>query len=408
MIKKVNVKHLKPGMFIHDINCGWLQHPFIKNSIKIKDSTTIRKITEYGIREVYIDTDKGPDVDHVPTRQELDREIKKELDTIADSIPFSGRSIPLEQEIVRAREIKNEAKQTVSTIMEEIRFGRPIKTEKVEKVVDKMVDSIFRNQDALITLGRIKQADEYTYMHSLSVCVLMIAFGKYLGFDARQLKEVGIGAMLHDVGKMQVPEEILNKKGALNNEEYELIKKHVEYGHLLLEKTEGISELSIIVASQHHERLDGKGYPNCLKRDDISIYGQAAAIADVYDAMTSQRCYQRRYEPTEVLKKLYQWDNSYNKDLVQQFIRCVGIYPVGSLVRLESGLLGVVLDRGKENLLKPSVHIIYDTRKNRHVMPPYDLDLSGGKDLVSCYELADKWNIRPDLYLQAKSAIVRS
>jgi HD-GYP domain-containing protein (c-di-GMP phosphodiesterase class II) len=400
MIKKVNVKYLKPGMFIHNINCGWLQHPFLKSSIKIKDGTTIKKITEHGIREVYIDTDKGPDIDYVTARQELDSEIQKELDKIAGSQYSSVRREPLEKEIIRARVIKQEAKQTVGDIMEEVRFGRPIKTEKVEKVVDKMVESILRNQDALITLGRIKKADEYTYMHSLSVCVLMISFGNHLGFDSQQLKEVGIGAMLHDVGKMQVPEEILNSKGALSDEEYELMKKHVEYSHLYLENTEGIAELSVTVASQHHERMDGKGYPNCLKGDDISIYGQAAAISDVYDAMTSERCYQHRYEPTEVLKKLYEWNDSYNKDLVQQFIRCVGIYPVGSLVRLESGLLGVVIDQGKENLLQPNVRIIYDTRTARHVVPPYDFDLSkGGKDMVSSYELADKWNIKPELYL---------
>lgn len=400
MIKKVNVKHLRPGMFIHHINCGWLRHPFLKNSIRIKDGTAIEKISDYGIREVYIDTDKGLDVEKGPNKQDLDRDIRRGIDKIADSEYSSVRREPLEKEIVRAREIKKEAKHAIRNIMEEVRFGRPIKTEKVEKVVDKMVDSIFRNQDALITLGRIKRADEYTYMHSMSVCVLMISFGKALGFNARQLKEVGIGAMLHDVGKMQVPEELLNNKGRLNDHEYEIMKKHVEYSHLLLEKTEGISELSVLIASQHHERLDGKGYPNCLKGDDISIYGQAAAIADVYDAMTSQRCYQRRYEPTEVLKKLYEWNNLYNKDLVQQFIRCVGIYPVGSLVRLESGLLGVVLDHGKESLLQPSVRIVYDTKKARHVIPPYDLDLSkGGKDMVSSFELADNWNIKPETYL---------
>jgi len=400
MIKKVSVKQLRPGMFIHDMNCGWLRHPFLKNSIKIKDGAAIRKISEYGIREVFIDTDKGPDVDQDPARQEIDRDVRQGLDKIANLEYSPAKSEPLGKEMVRAREIKKEAKQTILNIMEEVRFGRPIRTEKVERVVDKMVDSIFRNQDALITLGRIKQVDEYTYMHSLSVCVLMISFGKHLGFNALQLKEVGIGAMLHDVGKMQVPEEILNNRGQLSDQEFAIMKKHVEYSRLLLNKTEGISELSVIIASQHHERLDGKGYPDNLKGDDISIYGQAAAIADVYDAMTSQRCYQRRYEPTEVLKKLYEWNDSYNKDLVQQFIRCVGIYPVGSLVRLESGLLGVVLDNGKENLLQPGVRIVFDTRKAMRVIPPYDLDLSrGGKDTISGYELPDRWDIQPELYL---------
>ncbi|MEW6601845.1 MAG: HD-GYP domain-containing protein, partial [Nitrospirota bacterium] len=387
------------GMFIHDLNCAWLRHPFLTNSLRIKDSRTIRKLSEYGIHEVYIDTNKGPDVD-LFSREDMDRDIHKEGDRGNGARETSVKSEPLEKEIVRAREIKKEAKQTVRNIMDEVRFGKPIKTEKVEKVVDKMVDSIFRNQDALIALGRIKQADEYTYMHSLSVCVLMISFGKHLGFNEQQLKEIGIGAMLHDVGKMQVPDEILNCRGTLNAQQYEAMKKHVEYSNILLEKTEGISELSIIIASQHHERLDGKGYPHRLKGDDISIYGQAAAIADVYDAMTSQRCYQRRYEPTEVLRNLYEWGGSYNKDLVQQFIRCVGIYPVGSLVRLESGLISVVIEHGKDSLLLPRVRVVYDAKKDRPVIPTYDIDLSvDEKDHIDGYELPDRWNIRPELYL---------
>ncbi len=400
MIKKVKVNQLQPGMFIHDLNCGWTRHPFITSRLTIKNEKSIRKIIDYGIEEVYIDTDRGLDVPDAPTKQEVDKGLQKEMDEIAGSRYSSARSVPLQQEMLKAREIKKEAKQAVQSIMEEVRLGREIKTEKVEKVVDKMIDSIFRNQDALISLGRIKQTDEYTYMHSMSVCVLMISFGKHLGFDDMQLKEVGIGAMLHDIGKMKVPPEILNHKGELSDDELQLIKKHVEYSDLLLQETPGISDVAVNLAAQHHERVDGKGYPNGLAGSEISIYGQAAAIADVYDAMTSKRCCQRKFEPTEVLKKLFEWGGSYNKGLVQQFIRCVGIYPVGSLVRLESGMLGVVLDHGDENLLQPSVRIVFDTKKDKHVLPVYDVDLSkNGKDAVSGCEVPEKWNIKPETYL---------
>jgi putative nucleotidyltransferase with HDIG domain len=399
MIKKIRIDQLKPGMYVHDFNCGWMRHPFLSSSIKVKDEKTIERIINYGIREVYIDSDKGLDVTDAPTEEEVSQGIQTELNKVAETKSDIEYHVPLKKELVRAREIKKEAKQTVQNIMEEVRFGRQIKTEKVEHVVGKMIDSIFSNQDALISLGRIKQTDEYTYMHSMSVCVLMISFGKHLGFDSRQLKEIGVGAMLHDIGKMKVPQEILNKKARLSDKEYELMKEHVEHGRILLEKTQGISDTSILLAAQHHEKMDGRGYPRGLKGNEISIYGQTSSIVDVYDAMTSKRCYQRRYEPTEVLKKLFEWRELYNVDLVQHFIRCVGIYPVGQLVRLESGLLGIVLNHGEKNLLHPVVRIIYDAKKERHIRP-YDIDLSQhSEDKVENYESQDKWNIKPEMYL---------
>jgi HD-GYP domain-containing protein (c-di-GMP phosphodiesterase class II) len=399
MIKKIKVALLRPGMFIHDLNCGWMRHPFMSNSIKIKDEKTIDKIIRYGIHEVYIDSNRGLDVTDAPTEEEVKKEIQTELKKVAEIKSKTDIRVPLKKELVKAREIKREVKQTVQNIMEEIRFGKPIRTEKVENVVKKMIDSIFRNQDALVSLGRIKQTDEYTYMHSMSVCVLMISFGKHLGFDIQKLNEVGIGSMLHDIGKMKVPQEILNSNRQLSDKEFNLVKEHVKYSRDLLKETQGIRETSILLAAQHHERIDGRGYPEGLKGDEISLYGQTAAIADVYDAMTSKRCYQRKFEPADVLKKLFEWRELYNPDLVQQFIRCVGIYPVSSLVRLESGLLGVVLNHSEKGLLYPVVRVVYDTKKERQVMP-YDIDLSQiSEDRVESSESTEKWNINTEIYL---------
>ncbi|NOZ68110.1 MAG: HD-GYP domain-containing protein [Deferribacteres bacterium] len=401
MIKKIKIEQLKPGMYVHDFNYPWLKHPFLGTTTKVKDEKTIEKIAGCGIRELYIDTDKGLDAD-APTEQEVSRDIQAKLDRIGQGRQERKYIVPLRHEIAKAEAIKKEARQTVRSIMEEARFGRRITTERVEPVVEKMIESILRNQDALICLGRIKEADEYTYMHSMSVCVLMLSFGRYLGFNDRQLKEVGIGAMLHDVGKMKVPLKILNSRRPLSDREFSQIKRHVEYSNVLLEETGGIAETSVILASEHHERVDGTGYPHGLKGEQISFYGQAAAIADVYDAMTSKRCYQRRYEPTEVLKKLYEWSGHYNPELVQHFIRCIGIYPVGSLVRLESGLLAVVIQHSEKDLLHPVVRVIYDTKRDKFVLT-YDIDLSqpgkGGPDRIVCSESSDKWRIRTERYL---------
>lgn len=405
MIKKIKVEELKKGMYIHDFNCGWLNHPFMTNNMLVKSEEVIKKTIDYGIREVYIDTNRGYDVGDAPTEEEINAGIQTEIARAVEQEKIERGPVPIQEEIVKAKEIKDEAKKTIQNIMDDIRFGRQIETEKVEHIVDKMIDSIFRNQDALVSLGRIKKKDEYTYMHSVSVGVLMISFGKHLGFDTSLLKEIGIGAMLHDIGKMMVPEAVLTKEEKLTDDEFAVMRKHAEYGRELMEKSHGMTDNAINIAAQHHERIDGTGYPQGLKGEEISYYSKAAAIADVYDAMTSQRCYQEKYMPTVVLKKLYEWSGShYDRYLVQQFIRCVGIYPVGTLVRLESGLVGIIIKHGEKNLLHPVVRIVYNTKNDNFLRVPYDIDLSyesasGGKDRILCYEPQDSFGIRPEMYL---------
>ncbi|MBI5056779.1 MAG: HD-GYP domain-containing protein [Nitrospirae bacterium] len=405
MIKKIKVGQLTPGMFIHDFNCGWLNHPFLSSSMKIEDTQLINKVIDYGIREIYIDTDKGYDVGEAPTEDEVEQEIQAEINRIVEPEKIDRNPVSIQEEFNKAREIKSEAKKTIHNIMEDIRFGKQIKTENVGHVVDEMIDSIFRNQDALISLLRIKEKDEYTYLHSVSVGVLMISFGKHLGFDIATLREVGMGAMLHDVGKMIVPQALLNKEEKLTEEELGMLKKHVEYSRMLLEQAHGLTKSAITLAAQHHERIDGTGYPLGLKGDEIDYYSKVAAIVDVYDAMTSKRCYQDRFMPTEVLRKLYEWSNyHYDRNLVEQFIRCVGIYPVGSLVRLESGLIGVVIKNGERNLLHPVVRIVYNAKKDSFIRLPFDLDIeqqfgkSGEDRIISC-ESPDKLKIKPEMYM---------
>ncbi len=399
MIKKIKVKQLQPGMFIHDLNCGWLQHPFLANSMKIKNDKIIDKIIDYGIREVYIDSKKGLDVADAPTEKEATQKIQHEINKAVESENKNRDTVSIQEELVRAREIKKDAAQTVRNLMKDVRFGKQIQMEKVNPVVERMVDSIMRNKNALTCLGRIKKQDEYTFMHSVSVCALMISFGKHLGFDQELLKSVGTGGLLHDIGKTRVAIEIITKTGGLTDDEFAKVKEHAVHSRTILEHTSGVNETAIEVAAHHHERLDGKGYPDNLKEKDIGQFAQMAAIIDVYDAMTSRRCYQRQFQPTETLRKLYEWNNLYNRDMVEQFIRCAGIYPVGTLVRLESGLLGVVLEHSGKSLLHPVVRIVFDTKYVRHVMP-YDIDLAkSDKDKVANYELPDKWNIRPVMYL---------
>jgi putative nucleotidyltransferase with HDIG domain len=404
MIKKIKVDQLKPGVYIDSLNCDWLNHPFISNKMKIKTEQDIKKIIKHGINEVYIDTDKGLDIADAPTKMEVDRVIQKEINKITDTKSKPKSHTPLKEELLRAKEITKETKKTMQTIMEDVRLGRQIEINQVHTVVDRIADSIFKNKDALTSLARLRNRDEYTYVHSLSVCALLIAFGEHLNLDYKTIKSIGTGGLLHDIGKVRVPVEILNKKGKLTEDEFIIVKEHVSHSSNIIKEYSDIDDISAYVVAQHHERLNGVGYPDNLTGDEISIYGQMSAIVDVYDALTSDRCYHDKSLPTEVLRRLFDWSNSYfNKKLMEQFICCVGIYPVGTLVRLESGMLGVVVDHGEKGLLYPVVRVVYNTKKEMFTMP-YDLNLSkpssaGITDSVLNYESPKKWHIKPETYL---------
>lgn len=404
MIKKVKVEQLKPGMYIDDLNCTWLKHPFFGNSLKVNNEKVIATIVSNGIKEVYIDTDLGLDVPDAPTKEEIDRKIDRKIKRIAEQKTDLVQPVSVYEEINHAKKLKNEAKKTVRKVMNDVMVGKKIEKDKIADLVDNITTSVIRNQDALIGLGKMRKVDEYLYNHSMSVCVLMTAFARQLGFDFEKIREISMGAMLHDIGTTKVPVGILHKTSALTDGEYAEIKEHVGYGRNILEETSGISDISILTACQHHERLNGSGYPNGLKGDEISVYGQAIAIVDVYDALTSRRCYKRKIAPTEALKILFEWEGDhFNGEFIQKFIRCIGVYPVGTLVRLESGLLGVVINHGEDSLLKPIVRIVYDTKRDSRIVIPYDIDLSRpgkhGEDRVTGYEQPEKFDILPEVYL---------
>ena len=408
MKKKIKVEQLKPGIYIDDFNCAWLDNPFLSNGMKINNEEAIEKIIDKGIREVYIDTEKGLDVDDAPTEEEVKQGIQTEFIRVVESQREGTNSVSLEKEIVRAKEIKNEAKQAVHKVMDDIRLGKQIELDKVERAVEEITDSIFRNKDALSSLCRIKKTDDYTFSHSVSVCVLMVSFARHLGMDAQTVKELGIGGLLHDIGKTNIPVEILNKKGTLTDDEFIRMKEHVIHGTVILYDNSDINDTSVCVVAHHHERFDGTGYPNGFKGEEITKFGQIAGIIDVYDAITSDRCYRRGIQPTEALRKLFEWSKfHFNRDLVQQFIRCVGIYPIGTLVVLESGMLSVVVNHGESSLLQPTVRIVFDTKTMKYVTP-YDVDLSqeGIEDKIKNYESPYIWNIRPEMYLQTNDICV--
>ncbi len=406
MIKKVRAERLKPGMFVHDFNCGWLNHPFLRNRVLLKSDAEIEKILEHRIREVYIDTDHGLDADDAPTQQFVQEVIQSELNQLEPEMSKPVGSVPLAEELDRARLLITESKHQTQTLMDAVKMGMKLDLPQVEVVVEKMTESVLRNKDALVSLARIKNKDEYTYFHSLAVAALCISFAQHLELQPLEVKALGVGGLLHDFGKVRVPNEVLNKAGTLTQEEFEIMKTHVTHGCCILQETTGIDEKSICVTRHHHERLDGSGYPDGLKGDQISRFGQIAAIVDIYDALSSERCYKAALPPTVALKKLFEWSDCYlDRKLVEQFVLHMGVYPVGTLVRLRSGFIGVVVEQGERSLLDPVVRAVFDTKRHR-LVTPFEINLSSRPagqrldEIVGC-EAPEAWGLPPESYLAA-------
>lgn len=400
-IKKVTVDRLRPGMFIHDLNCAWIDHPFGISRFRIKDNAQLSKIRALGIPEVYIDTRRGLDVLGAPRQVETQRQVARDMEAIARTPKQLLQPVPLAEELASARKLHAEANQVVKGILEDVRLGRQIEMELVEPLVGRMVDSIFRNQDALLPLARLKQHDNYTFQHSVSVCALLVAFARGLGLERELIKQVAIGGLLHDVGKAKVPDAILNKPAKLSDAEFTKMKSHVVQSIIILQNTPGISQIALDVAGQHHERYDGSGYPNKLKGEEISFYGRMGAIVDVYDALTSERVYHKGMAPTGALGRLLEWSRyHFDPDLVRAYVRAVGIYPTGSLVRLLSGRLGVVTEQHASKPMQPKVRVMFHGVHKRY-LPPEILDLArpGCQDRIEGHEEFSDWDIDPETWV---------
>lgn len=401
MIRKIGIRELRPGMYVRDLNCSWIVHPLFAKAFKVKSDAEVEKLIELGVSSVYIDSSMGDDAPHAATAEEVRAEVEAALEGLAvlRGDPVAAAAVPSGEERAAAAQIQHEANVTIQAVMADARLGHHVEMEHIEPTITGVVDSIFRNSGALIQLGGIRSRDQYLFAHSVNVSALLTAFARTLKLGRDITRQLGIGGMLHDIGKMRVADAILNKPDRLTEEEFEEMKRHVRYGEEILAGISWLSPISMQVAVQHHERYDGSGYPAKLQGARLSQFGQMAAIVDVYDAITSARVYHEAMAPAMAIRKLMEWsDRHFNAELVGHFVRSIGIFPLGTLVRLESGLLGIVVAHSSENLLHPVVRVIYDTRR-RWKVPPRDVDLSRGEAdrIIGCEE-PQKWGIEPTEY----------
>lgn len=403
MLKNIDASQLKVGMYIHNLSCDWMTHPFVRNRLLIKTEDEIRKIVDAGIHDVVIDCSRGLDVDHAPTVEETRIRTEAAIVEIAEA-PVPVARTTMAEELKRATLIRHQAAGLVRTVMQDARLGKAIEIDRVGPVVEDITASILRNPGALLGLLRIKTKDDYTFLHSVSVCTLLVAFCRARGLDATTTYQAGLGGLVHDTGKALVPDEILNKPGRLTEEEFAIIRKHPQDGYDILKKTPGIGQIPLDITLHHHERYDGSGYPARQAAGGISELAQMAAIVDVYDAITADRCYHKGMAAADALRKLYEWSKfHFNPQFVQEFMRCVGIYPVGTMVLLESGRLGVVVEAHETNLLAPKVNVFFHTKRDTYIKPE-TVDLSralgfGGGDKIVRHESPEKWKVDPTRFM---------
>lgn len=393
MLKKIHVRSVRSGMFINEICGSWMEHPFWKKAFLLSADEDLKTLKTCGIQEVWIDTEKGLDVEGEvlsPSKEEEQKKIEVELKKVATENRVVQR-IPVQNEVQRARAILSKGKAAVTSMFNEARMGKAISVSEAEPLVDEISNSIARNPEAFLNLARLKNVDDYTYMHSVAVCGLMIALGKQLGLDGRDLKDAGIAGLMHDVGKALIPNEVLNKPGKLTDEEFEIIKTHPRKGWDILNIAEGANDVALDVCLHHHERVDGTGYPERISGDLLTLFARMGAVCDVYDALTSNRCYKNGWEPAETIRKMAEWRNGhFDEHVFQAFVKTIGIYPSGTLVRLKSGRLAIVIEQTEKSLLTPIVKAFFSTKSNEPIMPE-TIDLSRSRESIASAEDPAQW-----------------
>jgi len=400
MLKKISVKQLTVGMYLKEFCGAWMDHPFWRSSFVITDPKDIDAIRASSIREVWIDSAKGRDVaadEAVCSVAEHEAQVEAEL-AIAAQQERQLERVSTATEFARAARIVAKSRQAVTSMFEEARMGRAVDATSAQRLVEEISDSVSRNPGALISLARLKTADDYTYMHSVAVCALMVALARELGMDESQTRAAGTAGLLHDLGKAVMPLDVLNKPGKLSDAEFAIIRSHPEEGHRILQQAEKADPVALDVVLHHHEKVDGSGYPKRLSGDQISIFAKMGAVCDVYDAITSNRPYKTGWDPAESVRKMAEWSQGhFDMRIFQAFVKSIGIYPIGSLVLLSSGHLGVVTEQGQKSLLTPQVKVFFSTRSNARIRPQIlDLGGPGCPHKIVGREDPDKWNF-PDL-----------
>ncbi len=358
--KKISTLDLRPGMYVSELDRPWREADVLFQGFYVNTLEQIEELRNK-FRYVYVDVwrngQPGATTDN-GAEDALDGELRKICGhPKRDNVYRDASSV--EEELVIAQEVHKQASETVAEIMRHLQVGQTLKLAMIHNVVADLMQSILRNPDAFSWLTHLKKKDGYSYTHAVDSCALAITFGRHLGLPRESLISLGTGALLFDVGKTRLPDGLLNKPGRLSPEEYQVMKKHVAYGVEIVAHISHSGMEMVDMVRAHHERFDGSGYPNGFRGADIPLFGRIAGILDCYDAITSDRSYQRAISPHQALRVLYNArDKAFQEELVEQFIQCLGVYPTGSLVELVSGEVAIVIAQNRVRRLRPKIMLI--------------------------------------------------
>jgi len=373
---RVPVDLLVIGMYVSELDRPWIETPFIFQGFLITNENELDQLNQY-CEYVYVDREKS--------RIKIPSIRLSNLEKIEDG-PVIEQKEPLpyikqfEEEFPKAKKIYERIQSQVKGSFKDVRIGRALKSSEIRNSVEVITQSIIRNPDAMMLMTNMKTKDDYMVIHSLNVCILSLIFARFLGIEEDKMLDLGMGALLHDIGEIRVPKELLNKPTDLTAEEHATVQKHTEYGASILQENAGIPEEAVDIALHHHERLDRSGYPSKLGGQEISMNAKIVGIVDVYDSLTSTTPYRSYISSTDALKSMYDWRGSlFDATLVEKFIQCLGIYPVGSTLVLNSGEIGIVISASPDNRLYPKMLLVKDDQQ-KFYDPPRIINLSQFKD----------------------------
>lgn len=373
--QKVSVSDVKIGMYVSRLDRPWLETHYLFQGFHINSVDDIRELREH-CEYVYVDPERGE-----PAARVMQTVQKEDDDAVVDVFKRSTGDTrypvqtTVKEELQACTEARSKSIKVISNVLAELKAGRSIKVQTVRQSIAGLMESILRNPDAFFWLTRLKNKDDYAYAHCVDACGLAMAFGRHLGFSKPELENLAVGTLLFDIGKLQLPEELLKKPGRLTTDEYKLIRRHVEFGTKMVSEMKGVNKEIIQTVFNHHERHNGSGYPRGIPGNKIPVNGRIAALVDCYDAITSERAYSRAISAYDAVQMIYEWrDKDFQADMVEQFIQCIGLYPTGTLVELSTDEVGLVLSQNRVRRLRPKVMLVLDGNKVAYEFNP-TLDL---------------------------------
>lgn len=360
---KIPINTLTIGMFVTAIEDS--KRVNLAHAGRVSSNNAINQLTKSGVKFAWVDKDLSAKGSVFKPVKDKEPEQEKQPEPLS---PLKRTKVSRFSQQKRAQKIIRDAKGLAQKILSQTFDGKPIEVDKLDDLADDLIESVLLDSDALHCVSALRSKDEYLLEHSVNVATLLVTFGKHLQLPKETLKQMAIGGIIHDVGKIKVDDKVLHKPARLTPEEFEHMKMHQVYADEIIMKVTGLSDVSRDVCLMHHEKLDGTGYPKGLAADEIPIHGRMSCIVDIYDALTADRCYKQGMSPAEAFKILLSLTpNHLDKELVYKFINCIGVFPVGALVELSDGRVGIVWTSNQSDPLKPEVKCFYSQKHQRFI-----------------------------------------